>query len=467
MDVMTPAQRHKAMASNRGRTQPERILASSLWKMGLRYLTDRGYKSKYGNMLPGRPDIVFPRKRVVIFVDGCFWHGCDKCSKHSGLTDQSWKDKIDTTKKRDVRVTKELESEGWTVLRIPEHDIHTNPALSATANRLVPLIRAMPQGQAIRNFVSQDKPVAETRLTAVSLFSGAGLSDLGYEMAGFRFVAQVEVDRKRADIGAANFPNSTWLTRDVGGSADEVAATYRKAETRRLDLLVATPPCQGMSSSNPSRGKRQTPQAQALEEKNRLMLELIPIAQRLKPRIIVAENVRPVLTLNVEYDGTSQKVIDHLRDQLSEYEVFPIVVNVADYGIPQVRRRALVMAVRKDEPSLEGMLSPDQHLLPSPTHAEQPTNGTLPWVSIQEWLNLMEYDPLDAESEDAARGEHWLHFVPSYGSDRYLQISQIPPNSGRSAYEKRRLPIVQAAGGRHRRNTVSFLWQHDAKQTLP
>ena len=115
-----------------------------------------------------------------------------------------------------------------------------------------------------RYFVSQDKPVAETRLTAGSLFSGAGLSDLGYEMAGFRFVAQ--------------------------------------------------------------------------EEKNRLMLELIPIAQRLKPRIIVAENVRPVLTLNVEYDGTSQKVIDHLRDQLSEYEVFPRVVNVADYGIPQVRR---------------------------------------------------------------------------------------------------------------------------------
>ena len=372
---------------------------------------------------------------MVIFVDGCFWHGCPQCRKHEGLNDESWVNKIAGNVERDRRVTAELEREGWTVLRIPEHDIYRKSALSETVDRLVPLIRAAPLGSAISDFVLGDRPETELALTAVSLFSGAGLSDLGYEMAGFRFVVQVEVDEKRAAIGAANFPNSTWLTRDVCGGADEIATAYQRATSQQLDLLVATPPCQGMSSSNPSRGKRRSPRAQELEAKNRLMLEVIPVAQRLKPRVIVAENVRPVLTLKVRYAGADGTVIDHIRNHLTDYEVFPEVVNVADYGIPQVRKRALVVAIHKDEPCLASTPANKGAPLPSPTHSERPTNGALPWVSIRQWLQLMRYDHLDAKSEEAARGEHWLHFVPSYGIDRYMQVSQIPPNSGRSAFE--------------------------------
>ena len=277
--------------------------------------------------------------------------------------------------------------------------------------------------------------ILNSSLTGVSLFSGAGLSDLGYEMAGFRFVVQVEADHKRAAIGAANFPNSVWLARDVCGSTDDIATAYHEATSRPLDLLVATPPCQGMSSSNPGRGKRRSSKAQELEAKNRLMLEVIPIAHRLKPRVIVAENVRPVLTLNVEYEGASRTVIDHMRHHLSDYEVFPEVINVADYGIPQVRKRALVVAIHKDEPYLKSESSHDGIALPNPSHSERPTNGAMPWLSIRQWLQLMNYAQLDSKSEVTARGGHWLHFVPHYASDRYMQVSQIPPYSGRSAFE--------------------------------
>ena len=129
--------------------------------------------------------------------------------------------------------------------------------------------------QPVREFILRERPTDDAPWTAVSLFSGAGLSDLGYEMAGFRFIVQVEVDQRRAAIGADNFPSSQWLTCDARDSGSAIAVAYRRSTTKRLDLLVATPPCQGMSSSNPSRGKRQTPQAKALEEKNRLLLEVI------------------------------------------------------------------------------------------------------------------------------------------------------------------------------------------------
>ena len=133
MEVMTAAQRRKAMQSNRGRSQPERALASGLWRRGLRYLTHEGYESARGERLIGNPDVVFPRKRIAIFVDGCFWHGCRQCRRYSGLSGGFWIDKIDANRRRDRRVTAELESVGWIVLRVRP------PAPSTSAWRLARL----------------------------------------------------------------------------------------------------------------------------------------------------------------------------------------------------------------------------------------------------------------------------------------------------------------------------------------
>ena len=443
MDVMTPAQRRKAMAHNRGRTRPERALASGLWRKGVRYFTYEGYRAVSGRRLQGRPDVVLPRKRFVVFVDGCFWHGCPECDKRPEQSGKSWADKIQATKERDRQVTADLETQGWRVLRVPEHSIRTKKSLAQTVDSVAQLILASsPESQAVqtvKRFVTREtKPPAPTELTAVSLFSGGGLSDLGYELAGFRFVVHVEADERRAEIGADNFPDSKWITANVQDSTDAIVQAYRKGSARRLDLLTATPPCQGMSSSNPSRGKRQTPQAQALEAKNRLMLELIPIAEALKPRVVVAENVRQILTLDVEHEGGRKKVVDLLREGLPQYQVFSGVVNVADYGIPQVRKRALVVAIHEDEPGLKYLA--DDQPWPRPGHAEQPLNGAQPWVSVRQWLNVMQYEPLDASCEERAHGKHPLHYVPAYGGDRYQQVSGILPYSGRSAYENDTCP---------------------------
>ena len=143
MDVMTPSQRHRAMAHNRGRTGPERALASGLWRRGLRYFTAEGYKRITGKRLLGAPDLVFPRKQVLVFVDGCFWHGCLECSRHSGLRSKFWLNKIEATKQRDQRVATLLQGAGWMVIRIPEHNVRTKDKLAATVDRLVPYICAV------------------------------------------------------------------------------------------------------------------------------------------------------------------------------------------------------------------------------------------------------------------------------------------------------------------------------------
>jgi DNA mismatch endonuclease (patch repair protein) len=139
-DVMTPSQRLKAMRSNRGRTRPERALACELWRLGYRYYTASGYRRRTGVQIIGNPDIVFPAKRLLIFVDGCFWHGCRRCHDFANDCNDFWQQKIEINVSRDRRVTRKLRRAGWTVIRIREHSIGSKSKLGLAAVRIAKLL---------------------------------------------------------------------------------------------------------------------------------------------------------------------------------------------------------------------------------------------------------------------------------------------------------------------------------------
>lgn len=138
---MTPEQRKKAMRANRGRTKPERALAALLWWSGIRYLTADGYKRKYREALTGHPDMIFPSQRMIVFVDGCFWHGCPHCNRVPTDMSTFWLEKIRTNMRRDRRVTSNLKRRGWRVIRIWEHTIKTKPGLATKADQLSRFVR--------------------------------------------------------------------------------------------------------------------------------------------------------------------------------------------------------------------------------------------------------------------------------------------------------------------------------------
>ena len=73
--------------------------------------------------LLGKPDFTFRRERVVVFVDGCFWHGCPKCYKRPSSNQKFWDTKIAANRKRDRFVTRELRKLGWQVVRIWQHQL--------------------------------------------------------------------------------------------------------------------------------------------------------------------------------------------------------------------------------------------------------------------------------------------------------------------------------------------------------
>jgi DNA mismatch endonuclease (patch repair protein) len=128
------------MQSNRGRTVPERSLAALLWGEGLRYLTADGYRHRYGRRLLGQPDLIFTRKKIVIFVDGCFWHGCKRCHDIKKDCNLFWQEKISRNAERDRQVALTLRRQGWKVVRVWEHDLHGEKRLGRTTSRLLSLL---------------------------------------------------------------------------------------------------------------------------------------------------------------------------------------------------------------------------------------------------------------------------------------------------------------------------------------
>ena len=131
-DVLTKAQRSHCMSRIRGRdTKPEITLRKALWKLGLRFRIHHG--------LPGRPDIVFPRYRLVVFVDGCFWHRCPLHWRAPRTNSEFWEQKISGNQQRDAAVNGELDATGWRVIRLWEHEVKESP--SAAAERIKAFIK--------------------------------------------------------------------------------------------------------------------------------------------------------------------------------------------------------------------------------------------------------------------------------------------------------------------------------------
>jgi DNA mismatch endonuclease, patch repair protein len=135
VDRLSPAQRSQLMSKVRSfDTRPERILRSALHLAGHRF-------RKHVAQLPGKPDVVFTRARVAVFIDGDFWHGYRFPAWRSTLPEY-WQLKIGRNRTRDRLNFSRLRRRGWTVLRLWEHEIYSD--LDCCVARVACAIAAAP-----------------------------------------------------------------------------------------------------------------------------------------------------------------------------------------------------------------------------------------------------------------------------------------------------------------------------------
>jgi DNA mismatch endonuclease (patch repair protein) len=152
-DVFTKEKRSWVMSRIRSKnTKPEKMVFSMLRKQKI-------YFQKYYSRVTGHPDIVLPRKKVAIFIDGDFWHGYRFSKTKQRLPKGYWVDKIEGNMARDKKNRAKLRNAGWRILRVWEHEIESD--LEGTTGKIIKFIK---QGLAAKNF---DKKCAGRDVLAI------------------------------------------------------------------------------------------------------------------------------------------------------------------------------------------------------------------------------------------------------------------------------------------------------------
>ncbi len=187
--------------------------------------------------------------------------------------------------------------------------------------------------------------------TAVSLFSSAGIGDLGLQANGFDVIASSELVNQRHALYGVNFPTARRFTGDIREhKAELVEHVRRELEGEELFLVLATPPCQGMSTNGAGKllAEIRAGNRPPMDERNRLIIPTMDVVNALRPKWLVLENV-PAMRNAVILGRTGEPInlLDFIRSELGpDYIGSSEVVSCSDYGVPQVRKRLITIFTR-------------------------------------------------------------------------------------------------------------------------
>ena len=202
------------------------------------------------------------------------------------------------------------------------------------------------------------------RLTYISLFSCAGIGCYGFKQEKFECVATVELIERRLNVQKYNHKcryDSGYICGDLTLQEThdkvfhEIDLWKQRERMTELDVMIATPPCQGMSVANHKKGNEL--------KRNSLVVESIKFIQQVKPRFFVFENVPAFLkSICTDTDGVDRLIKDAIElDLAGDYNIAAKVINFKDYGNPSSRTRTLVIGVRKDQKEITPLeLFPDR-----------------------------------------------------------------------------------------------------------
>ncbi len=193
--------------------------------------------------------------------------------------------------------------------------------------------------------------MVDNKLTYISLFSSAGVGCYGFKKEGYECIATCELLSARLDVQKANNKckyESGYISGDLTKVEikeqlfNEVEMWREKEKVESVDVVVATPPCQGMSTANYKKGDE--------SKRNSLVVEAISIIKKLQPKVFVFENVKAFLkTACTDINGEIIPIKDSIYRNLGkDYHIYARVINFNEYGVPSSRPRTIVVGTHKD-----------------------------------------------------------------------------------------------------------------------
>ena len=273
-------------------------------------------------------------------------------------------------------------------------------------------------------------------MKAISLFACGGIGDLGLRHAGFEVIVANELIDERAQVFKHNYPETQMIIGDIWTKKQEIIDTTANIlNGDELDIVFATPPCQGMSKNG--RGKLLNLVRQGLKDaidvRNLLVIPTIEIFLESKAHTLIMENVPEMDNTLIPHptrDGELILIIDLIKESLGpDFSSNVKVVEFANYGVPQCRQRLISIFTKNN--SLKKYLTKNETLFPKETHSKDGKTGKK-WVTVRDVIS--QTPPLDAAKPDTAEfNEIEYHRVPLLDEEKYLWVSNTPQN--RSAFD--------------------------------
>lgn len=246
------------------------------------------------------------------------------------------------------------------------------------------------------------------QLTAIDLFAGGGGLTVGLKRAGFNVISAVEIEKNAFATYRANHPEVHAYRQDIRTVFGETLK--RHSSVGEIDLVAGCPPCQGFSSLT-SKYRRSDP-------RNKLIVEMSRLIAEIQPRTVMMENVPGLV-------DKGRELFEEFIQQLTSlgYEINWSVLQVADYGVPQNRRRLVLLAGKGF--SIQ---------LPMSTHSRTGAKGLTTWVTLREVIGSLSLpEPVTIAEANAAGGAqkfNW-HVIRTISSQNLKRLQVVRPGESR------------------------------------
>src|SRR5260370_28083818 len=314
---LSPASGTSSLAKSRNTrrdTLHEVILRRELWRAGLRF-------RKNVESMPGKPDIVFPSAKLIVFCDGDFWHGRTwstvKAKLAAGSNGAYWYAKIASNIRRDRLHMTSLQRRGWTVLRLWESDIKRDPfAAAARVRQCLHAAAKTPQNNG-RNGAAHSKT-----LRFIDLFAGLGGFHLALSRIGHQCVFASELNENLRRLYASNFGI------EAAGDIKDINASNVPTH----DILCAGFPCQPFSKAGSQRGFK-------CPKSGDLFDRVLEIVRHHQPQYLILENVP---NLERHNSGKTWRTIQR-KLRTAGYHTDSRRLSPHRFGIPQIRERLFIV----------------------------------------------------------------------------------------------------------------------------
>lgn len=198
----------------------------------------------------------------------------------------------------------------------------------------------------------------------LDIFCGAGGFSEGFRQAGFKVIAGIDIDCAALQTYSRNFAGAKTLELDLSSNTSPVDKAVQDAVPTEVDVMIGGPPCQGLSLSG-SRNRD--------DPRNKLFISFVRLTDILKPKAFVLENVPGIFGL---YQGKIKQTIISEFSKIG-YAVSSGILTAADYGVPQLRKRAFFVGIRTCD---------ERFLFPAATHFESASifsNGNGGYISCE------------------------------------------------------------------------------------